>query len=61
MEKKLYTVKEVMEYLGVCRNTIYRAIYSGKVSPAKVGSSYRFTEEDIQKFIQPAQPQEKKE
>ncbi len=52
MSEKFYTVKEVMEVLGIKSNrTIYRYIREGKLNCSKLNERLRFTEADIQEFL----------
>lgn len=49
----LYTVQDVCEHAGVCKETIFRAIKSGKIVPAKVLDSkpaYYFSEEQLREI-----------
>ena len=48
---KLYTLAEGAEILRVSRQTIYNNIRNGRIKVAKIGKSYRFTEEQLQNII----------
>ena len=48
----LMTLKEVKNYLGISRRSVYRLISSGALSAIKVGGQWRFKQEDIQKYLQ---------
>ena len=50
--EKLYTVDELAEYLKVNRITLYRWLKDKKIEYNKVGNQYRFTEEQVKKFIE---------
>ena len=43
----LLTFKEAMGFLRVSRSTIYRLMWSGQLRGHKVGSTWRFYEEDL--------------
>ena len=43
----LLTFKEAMEFLRVSRSTMYRLMWSGQLRGHKVGSSWRFYEQDL--------------
>jgi excisionase family DNA binding protein len=43
----LLTLREAMEFLRVSRSTIYRLMWSGQLRGHKVGSTWRFYEEDL--------------
>ena len=48
---KLYTAKEIAEILQINVFTVLRYIREGKLEHIKVGSQYRITEEQLNKFI----------
>jgi excisionase family DNA binding protein len=48
---KLYTLKDAMDYLKVSRTTLYRIMKQQGLMPIKVGGSIRFTEKELQRFI----------
>lgn len=59
MSDKLLTIGELMETLGhIGRASIYRHIKSvpGFPQPIKVGTSTRFRQSDVQKFIREQRP-----
>lgn len=43
----LLTFKEAMDFLRVSRSTIYRLMWSGQLRGHKVGSTWRFYEQDL--------------
>lgn len=51
MEMKLYTTGEVMEILKVQRRTLYNYIKQGQLNGIKFGCTWRFTEEEVQRFL----------
>lgn len=50
--KRFYTIKEIMEQLGLSRLTIYRYIKSWKLEAYKFWLEYRIKKEDLDKFIE---------
>ena len=48
----LYTPKQVADYLHVSRGTIYSMISRQEIQSIKIGRNRRFTNEQIQDFIQ---------
>lgn len=48
---EFYTLKDVAEMLHVSMTTIYRYVKEGRLTPAKIGNSYRVTEADLQEFV----------
>lgn len=49
---ELYTHKQVAEYLGVDEATVYRWRKQGVLSCRKHGRWVRYTEQDIEDFLQ---------
>ncbi|HHU2627226.1 methylation-associated defense system helix-turn-helix domain-containing protein MAD1 [Escherichia coli] len=45
------TVKDVASYLKLNERTVYRMATSAKIPAFKVGTSWRFKREDIEKWI----------
>ena len=50
--EKVYTVKEITEYLKLHKTTVFRMIKDGRLKAIKIGKEYRFKETDIQEFLQ---------
>lgn len=44
---ELLTVQEVMEYLKICRTTLWRITKLGELYPIKVGRQLRYPSDDI--------------
>ena len=51
---EFYTLRDVSEMLHVSMTTIYRYVKEGRLTPAKIGNSYRVTEADLQEFVDKA-------
>jgi len=49
---KYYTVKEVMELLNMCDETIYRYIRSGKLKATRLGKQWRINENNLNELMQ---------
>ncbi len=49
---RLLTPSEVAELLRVSTMTVYRLIKSGELPAAKISSSYRLREEDVDAFLE---------
>lgn len=47
----LYTSKEAMKILKVSRTTLYRIVKNGDLKQIKVGGAIRFTEDEINRFL----------
>ena len=50
-ETKTYTVKEVIQLIGVNKDTITRMIRDGRLEAKKVKNRYQITEESIKKLV----------
>jgi excisionase family DNA binding protein len=46
-EPALMTFKEAMDFLRVSRSTLYRLMWSGQIRGYKVGSAWRFYQQDL--------------
>ncbi len=49
--EKILTAKEVSQFLKLSESTIYKLAVSGEIPAFKVGDSWRFELEEIQKMI----------
>jgi excisionase family DNA binding protein len=47
-KRTVYTVKELAEYLGIHTSTVYRLLKRDQLPGFKVGSDWRFNEDDIE-------------
>tara|TARA_R110002110_G_scaffold411566_2_gene636065 strand:+ start:7087 stop:7275 length:189 start_codon:yes stop_codon:yes gene_type:complete len=52
MNDEILTLKEVAAYLKLAEKTAYRLAAEGKLPGFKVGGSWRFKREDIEKWIE---------
>ena len=52
MSDEILTLKNVSEYLKLAEKTAYRLAAEGKLPGFKVGGSWRFKREDIEKWIE---------
>ena len=50
-ELKVYTADEVMGILKVKRRTLYNYIKGGQLHGFKVGQNWRFTAEEVERFL----------
>ena len=55
--QKLMTVKEVADILRVSNMTVYRLVKSGSLLAVRVGKNYRIKANDVQAYIDRAQPE----
>lgn len=51
MNDEIWTLREVAEYLKLAEKTAYRLAAEGKLPGFKVGGSWRFKREEIEKWI----------
>ena len=49
--EKILTAKELSQYLKLSESTIYKLASNGEIPAFKVGDSWRFELEEIQKMI----------
>ena len=47
----VYTFQEACEYLRIKRDLMFSLLRSGKVKGFKIGSKWRFTDEELDRFI----------
>lgn len=52
MSDEILTLKEVAAYLKLAEKTAYRLAADGKLPGFKVGGSWRFKREDVEKWIE---------
>ncbi len=52
MTERTLTIKEIAKYLNVTERTIYNLLDRGELPGFKVGASWRFKKEDIDKWIE---------
>ena len=51
MPEDILTLREVADYLKVTERTLYRLVQDGKLPAFKVGNSWRFRREDLERWI----------
>ncbi|MBC8662980.1 helix-turn-helix domain-containing protein [Vibrio parahaemolyticus] len=54
MNDQILTLKEVAAYLKLAEKTAYRLASEGKLPGFKVGGSWRFKKDDLEKWIEHA-------
>lgn len=52
MKEDIITLQEVAEYLKVDEKTVYHMVQSKKVPAFKVGNQWRFSKNDIMRWIE---------
>lgn len=52
MQEEMFDLKQVQEKLRVSERTIFRLLKTKELTGFKVGREWRFTQEDINKFIE---------
>jgi excisionase family DNA binding protein len=58
--EKIMTAKEVGQFLKLSESTIYKLASNGEIPGFKIGDSWRFELEEIQKLIQESKMNGKK-
>lgn len=56
MDDEILTLKEVASYLKVAEKTAYRLAAEGRLPGFKVGGSWRFKRQDIERWIETQRP-----
>jgi excisionase family DNA binding protein len=51
MPEDILTIREVADYLKVTQRTLYRLVQEGALPAFKVGNSWRFRREDLERWI----------
>ena len=51
MTDQIMTVRQVADYLKVNERTVYRMASASKIPAFKIGTSWRFKESEIEKWI----------
>ena len=51
MPEDILTIREVADYLKVTERTLYRLVQDGTLPAFKVGNSWRFRREDLERWI----------
>lgn len=59
MNDEILTLKEVAQYLKLAEKTAYRLAAEGKLPGFKVGGSWRFKREDIDRWIEEQKQKDK--
>lgn len=49
--KKVMTLRDVADYLGVHSSTVYKYAREGRIPAFKIGSDWRFSKKHIDKWI----------
>lgn len=52
MSNHILTVKEVAEYLSISESTVYKMVREGAIPAAKIGNSWRFLQNVIDKWLE---------
>lgn len=51
MPEDILTIRDVADYLKVTERTLYRLVQDGKLPAFKVGNSWRFRRDDLERWI----------
>ena len=52
MEKLLFDIKQISNYLSIKEKTIYEKVESGEIPHYKIGRLLRFKKEEIDKWLE---------
>ena len=50
--EKLITAKELAQFLKLSESTIYKLAVQGEIPGVKIGDSWRFDQQDIERMVQ---------
>lgn len=50
-EKQVMDIKELAEYLGIGKSTIYNLIKKKKIPASKIGKQYRFSKDVVDSWL----------
>lgn len=50
-DKQVMDIKELAEYLGIGKSTIYNLIRQKKIPAAKIGKQYRFSKDVVDSWL----------
>ena len=51
MQKRAYTVNEVIREIGIGRSKLYAEIKAGKLTPRKIGKKTVFLAQDVEDYL----------
>ncbi len=51
MENEIMKFEEVMEYLNIGKNTLYRLLNNGEINAFKIGKVWKIPKESIEEYI----------
>lgn len=49
--KKFLSVKELMQFLGICKTSVYNHVKSGKLKSYRIGGRVLFDKDEVEKAI----------
>lgn len=51
MENEIMKFEEVMEYLNIGKNTLYRLLNNGEISAFKIGKVWKIPRKSVEEYI----------
>lgn len=48
---EIFTIKELMDYLAVGKNTAYKLLHEGKIKYFKIGRVYKISKASVQEYV----------
>lgn len=52
MENEIMKFEEVMEYLNIGKNTLYRLLNNGEINAFKIGKVWKIPKESVEDYIE---------
>lgn len=48
---EVFTIKDLMDYLAIGKNTAYKLLYEGEIEYFKIGRVYKISKESVQEYV----------
>jgi len=52
MENEIMKFEEVMEYLNIGKNTLYRLLNNGEINAFKIGKVWKIPKESVEEYVE---------
>lgn len=48
---EVFTIKDLMDYLAIGKNTAYKLLHEGEIEYFKIGRVYKISKESVQEYV----------
>lgn len=48
---EVFTIKDLIDYLAIGKNTAYKLLHEGKIEYFKIGRVYKISKESVQEYV----------